>query len=183
MSFFSWDSKKAILYKGKYSPRLIFRPFHHRCQRLSLRLGEFQCLKSSLFQHNCVLGIQDGGENNPVYGNFGKHSNLVYVPQKTVNIFYHHSQFKFLFLIQLTLQSWSYITNLWFSRFILPLYLFTKYDVVHTINNVNYQRGFNKFYLNGFCSILKHRTINSKKYFCYFYITIERYIIILLSYQ
>lgn len=62
LSFFSWDSKKAILYKGKYSPRLIFRPFHHRCQRLSLRLGEFQCLKSSLFQHNCVLGIQDGAK-------------------------------------------------------------------------------------------------------------------------
>lgn len=133
--------------------------------------------------YNCKGAKVTRGENNPVYGNFGKHSNLVYVPQKTVNIFYHHSQFKFLFLIQLTLQSWSYITNLWFSRFILPLYLFTKYDVVHTIYNVNYQRGFNKFYLNGFCSILKHRTINSKKYFCYFYITIERYIIILLSYQ
>lgn len=64
-------------YSELFAP--VFRPFRPRCHRANLKLGELQCLKMSLFKHNCVSLIQDGGnffaimnrqklhENNPVY--------------------------------------------------------------------------------------------------------------------
>lgn len=46
-------------YSELFAP--IFRPFRPRCHRANLKLGELQCLKMSLFKHNCVSLIQDGG--------------------------------------------------------------------------------------------------------------------------
>lgn len=52
------DHDQIILYARKYSPRFIFA----RCQRANSRLGEFQWLKSSLFQHNFVWANSRRGE-------------------------------------------------------------------------------------------------------------------------
>lgn len=52
----------CLLQTGKYSPTFHFYPFFPCCQQVNLRLGEFQCLKSSLFKHNSAWRIHDGAK-------------------------------------------------------------------------------------------------------------------------
>lgn len=65
-----WETwKKYTVHREIFSPIFFFCPFYPRCQRVNLRLGEFQSLLFRLAKNVCESRRAKitHGENSPVY--------------------------------------------------------------------------------------------------------------------